>query len=248
MTDLITTYKNFINCGFAGITPMAPASEQQIAKFCEEYSQEHNMPPPEELVTMVRIANGANWGDEEGWGFEWLTEVDQQTGPALERSINLLPDGCGNSLIVDVKSDGSLGPVLFNCHDPMSITIYAPSLKTFFEREQKSAKKHGRILLDEENFLELLFNFEDIGLSYEQVMSGSSKGLKSYAEKIGPNNLFIDFRTCKTGLSFHYHPTRKEPMARDWPALRDGDNLIFAIPLIEHPPTIMQRIQSLFGK
>ncbi|MCF6293618.1 MAG: SMI1/KNR4 family protein [Robiginitomaculum sp.] len=248
MTDLITAYKNFLNCGSAGITPRPPASEQQIAEFSEAYNQEHNIPPPTELLQMARIANGASWGDEEGWGFEWLTEVTQETGPALERSINLLPDGCGNSLIVDVTSDGKLGPVLFNSHDPMGITIYAPSLKTFFEREMKSATKHGKILLDETGPLELLFNFTDLGLNYEQVMAGTSKGLKSYAKKIGSNHLFVDFRTCKTGLSFHYHPTKKEPMARDWPALRDGDNLIFAIPLLEHPPTIVQRIKSLFGK
>ncbi|MBL1430070.1 MAG: SMI1/KNR4 family protein [Robiginitomaculum sp.] len=247
MTDLITAYENFLNCGFAGITAEPPVSEQQIAEFSERYSQEHNMPPPEELLQLARIANGALWHDGQ-WGFEWFTEVNQQTGPALERSVNLIPDGCGNSLIVDVTSDGKLGPVLYNCHDPMGVTIYAPSLKTFFEREMESAKKLGKMPLNETDSLEIPYNFTDIGLSYEQVMAGTSKGLKSYAEKTGPNHLFVDFRTCKTGLSFHYHPTRKEPMARDWPAVRDGDNLIFAIPLIEHPPTIVQRIKSLFSK
>lgn len=247
MSELSDVYRKYLACGLGGIEALEPASEAEISDFIERYQQRCKMAPPAEWIELARIAGCAIWNNTHV-GIDLLHTEAQDAGPAFERAIEFIHDGCGNSLMVDVSSDGKLGPVLFNCHDPCGVTVVAPSLKTFFAREIKAAKTSELIFSDGGCGLDYSFESIDLGLSYDEVIAGSSRALKAYAEKIGPNNLFVDFRSCKTGLSFHYHKTRKEPMARDWPALRDGENLIFAIPLIEHKPTIFQRISALFGK
>jgi len=249
MSKLIDAYQNFLTCPAGNIQALPPASPEEIEIFSNKYHTETGHQPPDEWLALAKIASGVRWNEPGMEGIDLLSIDDaQDPGTAFTYGIAFLPDGAGNDFLVDVTSDGQLGPVIYVCHDPLSFTIFAPSLQTFFERETKNAIRYKKVRLDDDDVFEQIFNFTDIAVSYDQVMAGKSRAMKAYAEKIGPDHFFIDFRTCKTGLSFHHHPTRKEPMAREWPPLRDGDNLIFAIPLVEHPPTIMQRIKGLFGK
>jgi hypothetical protein len=139
--------------------------------------------------------------------------------PFVPRGIAIAAVGAGSFWVVDVRSDGSWGPVLFVAHDPPVIVVQAPDVAAFIA--QLSA---GDLRAAAEKAVTNVWKRNPDVIQYQRALSSTDDALRSFAQQLSDAFVIADLRGATSGKGFTWGLAGPNTEIK-----RDGDRLLFAV-------------------
>lgn len=163
-------------------------------------------------------------------GFEFVA--------VFERSIPLLPDGCGNFWVVDISPEsGAWKSVFYACHDPAVISIQAPDLSMFIaqvlapnESNPKNALNYVR-----NEAVPRIWKADPWLISVHDARASRDPVVSSFAEQLPENFRVADLRSREIGSGFSWGLAGPSTEVR-----RARTELLFGVE--EKAPSFLKRI------
>jgi hypothetical protein len=188
-----------------------------------EFQRNLGVPLPAEIEELLAYAAGLEYAPldtvrfagHDAFGFE-----------AFPVSVALLPDGFGNSWVVDIHPEsGAWGPVFFACHDPAVLVIQAPDLAAFLAQLFDPLQAAPRSALDavRTDAVNRVWGDDPWLVPAPEARLLPDPIVSSFAQTLSDDFLVADLRARTIGSGFSWGRTGPYDELR-----RHGVELIFA--------------------
>ncbi len=191
--------------------PMTPEQLAVLEERCRA-------PLPPEILDLAGFTSGFALGDTISVDFtgDQMFEIEE----IVPRGIPILADGRGNFWVVDVASNGSLGPVLFLDHDPPVVIVQAPDLSTFLGE----VFAVGTVEELADSYVAEVWSRNPYILERAEALVTEDDELRAFAQEVSDDFVIADLRGGTVGRGFVWGLAGPETEIK-----RAGDRLLFAI-------------------
>jgi len=250
MSDLAKKYKTLLALTIPDMKVFAPMTEVEISKFCDIRERDFGIRPSKTYCDLLRISKGASWYND---GVE-LNLADPENmkkderwdvGAAFESALVLSHMGNGDQILVDIKSNGEPGIMLYWEHDTPSLSVYCTDLASFFDVLIRNWNHPENTSTDQDTWLEfalfepieadreLGIDTDDMTVDFDTAMHSKNPGFRKFAEQAGPEYYFVNWNDKKPHSGAHFPDKWLER-----PSLRnDEDGLMFAMKKTNRKPS-----------
>jgi len=199
-------------------------------------------PLPDAIDELLRFTSRIEFGSHE---LSFVPDFSFGMEEILPRVSELMPDGFGNSWLIEIGEDGAWGPVFYACHDPPVLVIQSADLGTFLDEVLSMGRPDRRSLLDfvHDEAAGRVYASDDDGRPAHALANDPDPALREFASTLEPDDMVFDLRAraCGTGLAWGRHSS--EPKLR-----RHGAELIFAVETPAAPRGLWSRLRGVFRR